>query len=82
MTNSTATPAGPQSPLAFLFSFSSGFSDWIKLAILGAIVEFARRSASWIWATFVASFVITANFDGEDDAYDWMMVWLSKKNTW
>ena len=63
---SAATAPGAQSLLAFLFSFSAGFSDWIKLAILGAIVEVARRTASSIWAAFVGSFVITANFDGED----------------
>ncbi|KAG8913711.1 hypothetical protein FRC00_001765 [Tulasnella sp. 408] len=78
----SASAAEPQSLLTLLFSFSSSFHDWIKLAILGAILEFARRTWAAAWAAFVASFFITAHFDGEDDCYDWLMVFLSKKSSW
>lgn len=81
--NATSTSAAePQSLLAFLFSFSSSFHDWIKLAILGAILEFARRTWAAVWAAFLASFFITAHFDGGDECYDWLMVFLSKKSSW
>lgn len=57
-------------------------SDWVKLAIFGAFLEFARRSWSNLWATLVASCFITAHFEGDDEAYDWMMIWLAKRTTW
>ncbi|KAG8950019.1 hypothetical protein FRC04_008098 [Tulasnella sp. 424] len=78
----SASATEPQSLLAFLFSFSSSFHDWIKLAILGAILEFARRTWAAVWAAFLASFFITAHFDGGDECYDWLMVFLSKKSSW
>ncbi|KAG9047449.1 hypothetical protein FS837_002212 [Tulasnella sp. UAMH 9824] len=78
----SASAAEPQSLLSLLFSFSSSFQDWIKLAVLGAILEFARRTWAAAWAALLASFFITAHFDGEDECYDWLMVFLSKKSSW
>ncbi|KAG8901795.1 hypothetical protein FRB99_005095 [Tulasnella sp. 403] len=79
---SSDSPAPPQSLLSFLFSFSSSFGDWLKLAVLGAIVEFARRTCSMIWAAFLASFFITAHFEDADDAHDWIMIWLASHPAW
>ncbi|KAG9032642.1 hypothetical protein FRB95_001152 [Tulasnella sp. JGI-2019a] len=65
-----------------LFAFSSSFGDWLKLAILGGALEFARRTWAMAWAWFLSSFFITASFDGDDDAYAWMLIWLSKRTAW
>ncbi|KAG8877428.1 hypothetical protein FRB97_003427 [Tulasnella sp. 331] len=65
-----------------IFSFSSSFGDWLKLAILGGALEVARRTWSMSWAWFLSSFFITASFDGDDDAYAWMLIWLSKRTAW
>ncbi|KAG8930075.1 hypothetical protein FRC02_004646 [Tulasnella sp. 418] len=76
-----AVPDANPSLFSFLFSFTA-FHDWIKLALIGGVLEFARRSASSLWATFLASFFITVHFEGDDDAYDWMMIWLSRQPRW
>lgn len=66
-------------PTAQLFPV---LGDWFKLALIGAIVEFARRTISLAWATFIEYFFITARFEDDSPSYDWLMVWLSKCNAW
>lgn len=64
-----------------LFSMG-GMRDWIKLFIIGGFVESFRRLAGILYQKVVESFFLTASFEEGDDAYDWMMVWLSKRPAW
>lgn len=56
--------------------------DWLKLFLLGGLLESFRRFASTIWQYFIDSFWLTVHFEGNDSAYDWMMIWLSSQPTW
>ncbi|GLB41667.1 putative AAA ATPase family protein [Lyophyllum shimeji] len=71
----------PQSILGFLFSFTA-LQDWLKLIVIGGVLESSRRLFYSAYNKFVNSFFITAIFDDGDDSYDWMMVWLSKHPSW
>ncbi|KIY51107.1 P-loop containing nucleoside triphosphate hydrolase protein [Fistulina hepatica ATCC 64428] len=64
------------------FVGGSGVGDGIKLVLLGGTVETARRMSSTAWNTFVNSFFLTAHFSSEDDPYEWLMLWLSKRPEW
>ncbi|KAJ8474440.1 hypothetical protein ONZ51_g7220 [Trametes cubensis] len=66
--------------ISMLLSFSA-VRDWLKLLLLGAIVETCRRVLTKAYYGFVNYFWITATFDGNDEASlkpDWLMFWLSK----
>jgi chaperone BCS1 len=76
-----AMPTSIPGLIALLFSFSA-LRDWLKLIVIGSVIEYARRFAFSTWRTLVESFFITATFEEDDESYDWMMVWLSKKTTW
>ncbi|KAI8985569.1 P-loop containing nucleoside triphosphate hydrolase protein [Trametes punicea] len=86
--NTTATPAtaagvasfSPMqipSLLAMLLSFSA-VQDWLKLLLLGAVVETCRRVLTKVYRGIVNYFWLTATFDGSDECVDWLMFWLSK----
>ncbi|KAG5647856.1 hypothetical protein DXG03_007780 [Asterophora parasitica] len=75
------TPTDLSSLLTFLFSFSA-LHDWLKLFVIGGILETCRRGFYASYNKFVNSFFISATFDENDDSYDWVMVWLSKKPAW
>jgi len=86
--NST-TSAAPQSivgvPLAefaTLWRFISSFAiagDWVKLFFLGTVLETIRRFAGQMWAGLLDSFFLTATFESDDDAYNWMMIWIARQ---
>jgi mitochondrial chaperone BCS1 len=90
--NATATPQPQFQPSHLTFaSFPSlislllafpGLRDWLKLIIIGSVLETCRRFYSSIWSSVVNSFFITAQFKEEDSSYDWIMVWLSKQPAW
>ncbi|KAG6918968.1 hypothetical protein DXG01_010207 [Tephrocybe rancida] len=87
-TNGTSTtsgsaplPADFSSLLTFLFSFSA-LSDWLKLIVIGGLIESARRLFYTSYNRIYNSFFITVTFADGDDSYDWMMVWLSKQPSW
>ncbi|KAH9893420.1 P-loop containing nucleoside triphosphate hydrolase protein [Cubamyces lactineus] len=63
--------------ISMLLSFSA-VRDWLKLLLLGAIVETCRRVLTKAYYGFVNYFWITATFDGNDECVDWLMFWLSK----
>ncbi|OBZ73585.1 putative mitochondrial chaperone BCS1-B [Grifola frondosa] len=85
-TNATATP-GPASVtnspsdlsslVTMLLSFSA-IRDWLKLLVLGSVLETCRRIIFGSWDSIVGTFWITAAFDGNDECYNWMLFWLSK----
>ncbi|KAJ7267446.1 hypothetical protein C8J57DRAFT_1327732 [Mycena rebaudengoi] len=81
----SATPLGMPTDLSGLFALLLSFSalrDWMKLAILGGLLEFFRRFAYMGYNKLVASFFIRAVFEDQDSSYEWMMVWLSKQPSW
>ncbi|KAG8913712.1 hypothetical protein FRC00_001766 [Tulasnella sp. 408] len=67
---------------SFLASVTSPLGDWLKIAAMGVLIEFARRTFSYAWNALVGLFFITVHFDDDNEAYDWMLLWLSKCNTW
>jgi len=57
--------------LASLWTLLSSFgmvNDWIKLFLLGTVLETIRRFAGQIWSSFMESFFLTATFESDDDA--------------
>jgi chaperone BCS1 len=56
---------------ASLWTLLSSFGavhDWIKLFLLGTVLETIRRFAGQIWSSFLESFFLTATFESDDDA--------------
>ncbi|KAJ8695306.1 hypothetical protein PTI98_007912 [Pleurotus ostreatus] len=76
-----AIPSDIASLITLLFSFSA-LRDWIKLIVIGGVLETARRSVFSVYARLMNSFFITATFDEDDISFSWMMVWLSEHPTW
>lgn len=71
--------------LATLWKILSAFGvaqDWIKLFLLGTVLETVRRFAYTIWYRTIDSFFLTATFESDDDAYSWLMVWVSRQPNW
>ena len=59
--------------LSLILSFN-GLGDWLKLFILGGLIESARRLATTAYKSLLESFLITVHFDGDDIPYSWLMV--------
>ncbi|KAF5373306.1 hypothetical protein D9615_007405 [Tricholomella constricta] len=74
-------PADFSSVWTFLLSFSA-LHDWLKLIVIGGILETCRRAFYWGYNIFINSFFISATFQDGDDSYDWIMVWLTKQPSW
>lgn len=56
--------------LASLWALISSFgavNDWVKLFLLGTVLETIRRFAGQIWTWFLESFFLTASFESDDD---------------
>ncbi|KAI0091538.1 P-loop containing nucleoside triphosphate hydrolase protein [Irpex rosettiformis] len=88
-TNATAIGAGPSTPLPLNFSSILSFllslaalREWLKLIVIGGIIETSRRGCLKLWAVFVESFWLTACFDENDLSYTWALYWLSQQPTW
>lgn len=78
----TATTSSDPSAFADIAKTIASFSiarDWIKLFVLGTVLETIRRFADSAWTSLLDSFFLTAQFESDDDAYNWMMVWVSKQ---
>jgi chaperone BCS1 len=72
----------PLAEFATLWRFISSFAiagDWVKLFFLGTVLETIRRFASQMWASLLDSFFLTATFESDDDAYNWMMIWIARQ---
>ena len=61
-------PADFSSLLTFFFSFSA-LRDWLKLFVIGGLIESARRFLFVGYNKAYNSFFITATFFEEDDSY-------------
>ena len=59
--------------IAFILSMG-GLGDWLKLFIIGGLVESARRLITSAYNALLASFVLTLHFDGDEPPYQWLMV--------
>ncbi|KAH9976010.1 P-loop containing nucleoside triphosphate hydrolase protein [Lactifluus volemus] len=78
-------PLQTQSGFFSLFQFISSFSafrDYLKLIVLGGAFETFRRLYSMSYTRLVDRFFITATFDSEDFAFQWIMLWLSSLPQW
>jgi chaperone BCS1 len=56
--------------------------NWANIFLLGGLLESARRLVGIAWQYILNSFWLTVRFEGNDEAFSWMMVWLSKQPTW
>jgi hypothetical protein len=70
-TSSGAPPQDLSSLLAALIPFAmfAKLPDWMKLAIIGSIIETCRRFTSWLWTYTVSAFNVTARFESNDTSY-------------
>ncbi|KAI0642224.1 P-loop containing nucleoside triphosphate hydrolase protein [Trametes meyenii] len=71
------SPLQLPSLISMILSFSA-VRDWLKLLLIGAVVETCRRTLTRAYYGLVNYFWITATFDGNDECVDWLMFWLSK----
>lgn len=58
------------------------FGNWMRIALIGALIEFARRVSALVWGQLVGYIFVAARFEDDSEMYDWLMVWLSKNNAW
>jgi mitochondrial chaperone BCS1 len=79
--SSQSFPLLPSSLVTLFLTFPA-LRDWLRLIVIGGILETCRRCFFSVWSSVVDSFFITAQFKEEDSSYDWMMVWLSKQPSW
>ncbi|TBU36874.1 P-loop containing nucleoside triphosphate hydrolase protein [Dichomitus squalens] len=56
----------------------SAVRDWLKLLLVGSILEVCRRFLWRSWESIMHYFWITVTLDEGDDAGYWLMFWLSK----
>lgn len=80
-TPTTVFPADLAALFTFLLSFSA-LRDWLKFFLLGGLLESARRIVTSLYNQIWESFLLTVEIDGDDPAYDWMHMWLSKQARW
>ncbi|THH09776.1 hypothetical protein EW145_g1783 [Phellinidium pouzarii] len=86
--SSNAVPNSPDGLVATIESFwtfvlySSAIRDGAKLFIIGVALESGRILLSMVWASFIESFFITAEFEDKDDTFTWIMFWLSRQPKW
>ncbi|TRM69873.1 P-loop containing nucleoside triphosphate hydrolase protein [Schizophyllum amplum] len=69
-------------PVLSLFFWFSALPDWIKLLVIGGVVETCRRMLFVLYRHAANAFVITATFNDNDDCFNWMMFWLSRQPSW
>ena len=69
-TGATAATAamGISSLITMLLSFSA-LRDWLKLFVIGGMIESCRRILLLGWKTVLESLWISATFDCDDDSY-------------
>ena len=70
--NVNGTSAPSESSLGFLPSLllsSSALREWLKLIVIGGVLETCRRSLFTSYNKFIDSFFITANFKEDDTSY-------------
>ncbi|KZT67077.1 P-loop containing nucleoside triphosphate hydrolase protein [Daedalea quercina L-15889] len=79
--NTTPSSGDFHSLVSTLLS-ASALRDWLKLFVVGGALETCRRYLFSWWDAIVEAFWITATFDANDDAYRWVLYWLSRHPAW
>ncbi|KAI4519963.1 P-loop containing nucleoside triphosphate hydrolase protein [Schizophyllum commune] len=69
-------------PLLALIMWLPALPDWLKLLVVGGVVEACRRTLFVLYRRAASAFVITVTLDDDSECYNWMMVWLSKQPAW
>ncbi|KAF8639044.1 hypothetical protein AX17_001767 [Amanita inopinata Kibby_2008] len=67
--------------ISVLFSLSA-LHDWLKLIIIGGLLETCRRLVSIFYQKADELIFITATFEEGDQSYNWIIHWLSKHPSW
>jgi chaperone BCS1 len=68
ITNSLVEKPSIATLATVLLSFT-GFQDWLKLFLIGGVLETCRRIVFQAWDSIVDSFWITVDFEEGDDSY-------------
>ena len=77
-TNSTFSSSLPTSASAFnttvssllsMFLSFSALRDWLKLIVVGGVIETIRRLCFSLWYFVIESIWVTASFDEDDSSY-------------
>ena len=63
-------------PFLSLIRWFAALPDWLKLLIVGGIVETCRRTLSTLYERLLGAFFITATFEEDDDAYGQSVFYL------
>ena len=76
--NGTTTANSEFAALEDIMSFMQAFvpfaaflklPDWLKLAVLGTVLETARRYLLSAWSDIKDSFFLSVHFDSEDESF-------------
>ncbi|KAJ6570429.1 hypothetical protein B0H10DRAFT_2107909 [Mycena sp. CBHHK59/15] len=54
----------------------------IKLLVLGLVIETGRRVFQWLTVRFRFQYSTTARFDEGDQAYEWLVLFLTQESVW
>ncbi|KZT59054.1 P-loop containing nucleoside triphosphate hydrolase protein, partial [Calocera cornea HHB12733] len=70
----------PILPLILTLLRSSALRDWLKLFLLGGLLEAARRvlGQSWTLDGFFSGLYLHARIEREDEAYGWMLAYFTR----
>ncbi|KAJ6602094.1 P-loop containing nucleoside triphosphate hydrolase protein [Mycena vulgaris] len=66
--------------LGFLSQSYVGSS--LKLLVLGSLIETGRRFCSWLIERFRLQYLITAQFNEGDPAYEWIVLFITQERVW
>ncbi|KAI0927985.1 hypothetical protein AcV7_009314 [Taiwanofungus camphoratus] len=78
---SFAVPSDISGFVSMLLSLSA-LREWLKLLMVGGLIEACRRVFFSSWESLQDRFWITASFDDADLCYNWILFWLSQHPTW
>ncbi|TFY66502.1 hypothetical protein EVG20_g4583 [Dentipellis fragilis] len=77
----TGFPTDITSLFKFIYSFGA-LRDWLRLIVIGGVLEMCRRLYFHYYDAFVDSFFITADFESDDLTFTWIMHWLASLPQW
>ncbi|KZP01412.1 P-loop containing nucleoside triphosphate hydrolase protein, partial [Calocera viscosa TUFC12733] len=68
----------PLIPLIYTLLASSALRDWLKLFLMGGLLEAARRvlGQSWTLDGFFSGLYLHVRIEREDEAYDWLLAYF------
>jgi hypothetical protein len=77
----TPFPTDISSLITFALSLGA-LRDWIKIFLLGGLLESARRFFTYLYSALWEAFLLTVEIGDEDQAHAWVILWLSKQDRW